>query len=457
MFRIFFSTSILLLAILAATAQQPASIQGVYDKSGDGLVTLYRVEAGNIVPLATYQADQSRKFGFQFFPPYKGWYVLGTGNEKSPSDKYTFYFKGGEQLSVSLKQNRYEMTGTANSPENRKLYTWNTLSDSVFQKSVNFSRYSSIWVDFFPQLEQLVLDARSFIAKHAAGNDLFSRQLRDLVKMDLLQYSNQFLNTPRASHPGIKDLSPFYQSMNVEALTKGASLFYSYPWGTRTLGSMLLTGARQKGMTMKPGLDGFREMMLLVTNDTLKGDLALERMASIKGYGDLQQYLDVFGKCIVTPLQVKEKLKRLQALEPFKTGNAGYDFAAINPDGKKVRLSELSGKLVLVDVWATWCGPCKKEEPFWEKLTERFAGKDIVFTGLSIDQDKEAWKKYLSGKKLKGLQLHIGESNELSAVYKISGIPRYLLFDKDGRIINIDAPRPSDEALTALIEEWLTK
>ena len=457
MFKILLVAVTVFTTIFSATAQQAVRINGTFDKAGDGLVTLYKVEAGNIDQLATYRADQSRKFGFQFYPPYEGWYVLGTGNDKSPSDKYTFYFRGGEQLSVSLKQNRYELTGSSNSRENGILYKWMLLSDSVYQKSVNFSRYSSTWVDFFPQLEKLDEQARAFISKYASGKDPFSHHLKNLVRMDLLNYSNQFLNSPRAVHPDVKDFSGYYGSMNVENITKHASLFYEYPWGNRTLSSMLITAGRQKGITLKPGLTGFTEFVSLVSNDTLKADLALDRMAAVKNYAELEQYLDLFGKCLVTPLQEKEKLKILQSLGQLKPGNAGYNFTARAPDGKPVQFSELAGKLVLVDVWATWCGPCKKQEPFWEELNKRFAGRDIVFAGISIDKDKEAWENYLVDKKLKGLQLHIGENNELSAVYKISGIPRYMLFDKSGRIISADAPRPEDPALPALIGEWLNK
>ncbi|NML23031.1 TlpA family protein disulfide reductase [Pseudoflavitalea sp. G-6-1-2] len=457
MFRKIIFAIIVLMVAQQATAQKAVTISGSYDKAGDGVVKLFRVEDGKIVQVATCQAGQNRKFGFHFFPAYNGWYVIGTGNERNNSDNYTVYLKEGDELEISIKQNNYSLSGTKNTRESKIVHDWQTMADQVYQKSVNFSRNSSTFTDFFPQLEKLVNDAQVFLKAHANRNTPFSRQLKELVSMDLLNYSNQFLNTPRSVHPEVAQFSAYYNTIRVEELTSHAASFYNYPWGNRTLSSVLMTAMRQKGIIPGGGPKGFSGILSMVSNDTLKGDLALERMASVKGYDEYQQYLDLFGKFMITANQEREKLKQLQALEPFKPGMKGYNFSATDSAGNTIQLKQLAGKLVLVDCWATWCGPCKKEEPYWEKLTERFAGKDIVFTGLSIDEDKTAWKKYMAEKKLKGLQLHIGTKNEFSSVYKTSAIPRYLLFDRSGNVITTDSPRPSDEALAILIEEWLKK
>jgi thiol-disulfide isomerase/thioredoxin len=130
-------------------------------------------------------------------------------------------------------------------------------------------------------------------------------------------------------------------------------------------------------------------------------------------------------------------------------------------EGKKVSLTDFKGKVVLLDVWATWCGPCKKEIPSLKKLEEEFHAKDIVFISYSIDElkDLDKWKKMIVDEQLKGVQL-IGSAAWKSPIcsdYTITGVPRFMVFDKNGKIVTIDAPRPSNPELKALLEKELLK
>jgi len=115
-------------------------------------------------------------------------------------------------------------------------------------------------------------------------------------------------------------------------------------------------------------------------------------------------------------------------------------------------LENFKGKYVYIDVWATWCGPCRKEIPHLEELQEKYKNSDkIVFTSISIDQDTEAWKKMVTEQEMKGVQLLADGAWQSSIVrdYKISGIPRFLLIDPNGDIISVNAPRPSSERIKA--------
>ena len=78
-----------------------------------------------------------------------------------------------------------------------------------------------------------------------------------------------------------------------------------------------------------------------------------------------------------------------------------------NSDGKKVSMNDLRGKIVLVDVWATWCGPCKAEIPHLKKLEEEFKGLDVAFVSVSVDkkQDLEKWLHFTRKEQLGGIQL----------------------------------------------------
>ncbi len=133
----------------------------------------------------------------------------------------------------------------------------------------------------------------------------------------------------------------------------------------------------------------------------------------------------------------------LKAWELLKKGMPANDFAGVNIKGDSVRLSDFRGKYVYVDVWATWCQPCLKEIPFLLEMDEAFKGKNIVFLGVSVDRDKEDWMSRVEQGGLAGLQVYVGLNEDLSGFYKISGIPRFMLFDPDGNILEVSADRPS--------------
>jgi thiol-disulfide isomerase/thioredoxin len=125
-------------------------------------------------------------------------------------------------------------------------------------------------------------------------------------------------------------------------------------------------------------------------------------------------------------------------------------------------LSDLKGKYVYVDVWATWCGPCKAEIPSLKALEKQYHDKNIQFVSLSIDDDRshggswdkarEDWKAMIADKELSGVQLFApnGWQSPFVMDYKIKGIPRFILIDPNGNIVTPDAPRPSSPELTEL-------
>lgn len=139
------------------------------------------------------------------------------------------------------------------------------------------------------------------------------------------------------------------------------------------------------------------------------------------------------------------------------TESPQFNFEDIN--GEKVTLSDLKGKLVYIDVWATWCSPCKNELPALQKIEKAYQKRKIAFVSISVDEDHKAWKKMVKEQKLSGIQL-IADKNWKSnfvKAYRIQGIPRFILIDSEGKIISANAPRPSNPDLLVLIEESLAK
>jgi thiol-disulfide isomerase/thioredoxin len=126
--------------------------------------------------------------------------------------------------------------------------------------------------------------------------------------------------------------------------------------------------------------------------------------------------------------------------------------------GKPLSLDSFKGKVVYVDFWASWCGPCRQQFPFSAKMHDALnenQKKKIVFLYISIDDSEEAWQKSI--KELKIIGNHAiskgGWKSEVCRAFAINSIPRYMIIDKEGQIFDDNAPRPSDpELLQKLIK-----
>jgi|TARA_B110000495_G_scaffold29375_1_gene22246 thiol-disulfide isomerase/thioredoxin len=160
--------------------------------------------------------------------------------------------------------------------------------------------------------------------------------------------------------------------------------------------------------------------------------------------------------------RMKEKLTlRYKSAISTTSGTASVDFNYENFDGGSISLQELRGKLLYIDVWATWCGPCIKEMPALKELVKEYAKKDIEFVSISIDgkNDYDKWKKMVPEKNVGGIQLYDAEGldSDFMKAFSVSLIPRFMMIDSEGKIITAKAPRPSSKDVRKFIDSHLDK
>lgn len=152
----------------------------------------------------------------------------------------------------------------------------------------------------------------------------------------------------------------------------------------------------------------------------------------------------------------KELEHKLALSTKLMEGKPANDFTLTDTNGQEYKLSDFKGKLIYIDLWATWCGPYLNEAPHFEALAKEYVGKEILFLPISTDSTTEPWLSYLSQHN-KELQQYHSSDLALKEGWDVLEIPRFILIDKDFNIVNAYAPRPSDPAIKALLDEWLAK
>ncbi len=123
-------------------------------------------------------------------------------------------------------------------------------------------------------------------------------------------------------------------------------------------------------------------------------------------------------------------------------------------------IERYKGTVIYVDMWASWCGPCRKQMPYSQKLHKKFKNKPVTFLYISVDEKEKAWKRSIKRQKIVGEHYRMSRANaiKLKEVYPdFDTIPRYFIIDKKGEVREDDAPRPKFASATKLIKKWLRK
>ncbi len=153
--------------------------------------------------------------------------------------------------------------------------------------------------------------------------------------------------------------------------------------------------------------------------------------------------------------------RQIEAAGNSQPGSPVPDTMMETLDGSEVSLSSMFGKVLYIDVWATWCGPCVKEAPYFKKIAEKFKGDDrICFISLSVDsdRDRDKWVEFVGKEKPFWPQFRLAGANQDGFCDKvgINTIPRFLLIGPDGRFIDGDCTRPSNGNIENILNKAIS-
>ncbi|UNY98557.1 TlpA family protein disulfide reductase [Zhouia spongiae] len=249
----------------------------------------------------------------------------------------------------------------------------------------------------------------------------------------------------------------FLKELEEIAYNNGEDYIFSYDYSS-LVDSYCQQQAREISASLNIDEDvAYLKAVNMLSNQKIKNIICYKKAKNGITYtADVENYYAEYIKGSTNEVNNKEITKNYNALKIVAKGKPSPEFTDYeNFDNSTTSLSDLKGKYLYIDVWATWCGPCKREIPFLKKIESRYHDKNIEFVSISIDnpEDRNKWRQMVEKENLGGVQLLADNAFNSKFVqdYLIKGIPRFILLDPQGNIVMANAPRPSDDKLIALL------
>jgi peroxiredoxin len=187
-------------------------------------------------------------------------------------------------------------------------------------------------------------------------------------------------------------------------------------------------------------LTSFQKDFILKNGKSVVAPYLVMRMPYMFNLQELENIEKTLDTSLNRSDYVKELKKRVEVLKAVQPGMTAPEFTLNDTAGKPVTLNSFRGKVLLVDFWASWCGPCRHENPNVVKAFNEFKDKGFDVLGVSLDDDKGKWIEAIKKDKLTWTHVSDlkGWQNEVSGLYGVMSIPSNFLINSDGKIIATD-------------------
>ena len=382
------------------------------------------------------------------------------GNERG-----TLYLEPSDDVTLTLNPEQFDETlklGGKGAEESNYLLAKYLLNEKYDEQAEEI--YTLSPTDFAAKVDAIKAENEAHLAKYVkAHNNMNADFLKNEKASIRYKWASDKINYPSYFEYFAKKKAPdlgddYYAFMEKIDLSNEAD-FENNSAYARLVKSYLNSQTEGAGKGVAPLASMFEIVNKKIKSNKIKEGILYSTLSSFISFNDVagvKKYLDEYNS-FSTNDENKEKIAELYAIAlVLQKGKPAPNFTYQNVKGEMVSLESLKGKNVYVDVWATWCGPCKREIPHLKKLEEQFHNNNnIAFVSVSIDklEDTDKWLKMVEDKELSGIQLMADKAwkSSICKDYAINGIPRFLLIDKNGNIFDKDAPRPSSKEIKEIL------
>ena len=443
--KFFFYTTLLVWYLLTPSllsAQERFHMEAQVKNCPSKYAVFYDEEENDTIPI---QSDGTLKFDKVMKKPYYVSFII-----PKVQMFMGIWAENGKYAYVNVDANNAEgavLTGSTQKEsdfmreELTTMAKWNPIASS-------FTEYQKAWSLFTDSISQTA---------QALGNNKFHHYINSYMEN---QYRNKMTNYYRQLvEKGLQadadvDFNGFMDTQDISAIDNPNDGF---------LFSYLVWKAQCKQPSKS--MDYYAMLQVLadeVIIPTVKDDLAMRlfRMLMTSKQTEHAEEACQLAMGMTTP-EAQQYIQSFYLSSSRPACSEIEDFTVLDIKEHSFSFKSVCDRAVVyVDVWSTWCIPCKKEIPFVAKLVERYKGNpNIKFVSLSIDKNRTNWKNFLAKQKDSWEQYLVPDEvqRQFMNTFAINGIPRFMVFDRQGRIININEERPSAENIIEILDRYIRK
>lgn len=351
------------------------------------------------------------------------------------------FVEPGDSLHLKIYKDSVLFSGD-NIKENRQLDSWAKLKDSFFKDKANYNDIDNELKEFDKEIRIRTLKDKSE----------FSILYNTTLKVDFLSLKLSFLRKIKDEITKNKLKENINSTINKDFPN---NISIQLPSGCRLI---------ERYLSLVEGVNYHTASIDVIAskikNNDLSSTVIYNKLLTIReGNPDFVKILRS-GLTYLKSKKHKQLIRRkIDYYLKTQKGEPAIDFCGFTKDGKLVKLKDLIGKPIYVDVWATWCAPCRRELPYLDTLIKEYSER-INFLKVSIDspRNRDKWEKMVSKNNNANIVNIIVDKeweSDLLQKYNIKGIPRFMFFDKKGNIISTNCMRPSDNRIKKLFDKIL--
>ena len=376
----------------------------------------------------------------------RGFYELYVGNKI-----YPIYLNQGYNLHITFNDKKIEFSGYG-----AKENTYSQKSKALDEKlaPINFyNYYSNLEEDKFLKLTDSIRSLYDKLIKETSFDD---DEFKHFVELEnLVIRSDKYLTY---------SFTRKYNDINYVKSSAYPDFFRDIDLANEDLSEIPLFVMflfNYAGIMIENNLDSINDegldILRLVNSDTtfIKSKKIREQLMYVTAFFTMEHAnnLDVFYKTYNTSAKnsyLKNIIeKKYYKLKDYGIGTIAPNFEFKNKDNLLISLNDLKGSLVYIDIWASWCIPCIKEIKYSNELQKKLNKYDIKFVNICIKTDSIKWQNIIRENSFNGIQLFCQstEYTDFKKQYLIEGLPRYVILDRAGKIIDFNAKKPSDSTL----------